>query len=44
MRRIQNYGSSWWLGDDFDTDFTSWDDNGFKRRKVIDYTKLASTQ
>jgi hypothetical protein len=44
MRRIQNYGSSWWLGDDFDTDFTSWDDNGSKRRKVIDYTKLASTQ
>ena len=44
MRRIQNYGSSWWLGDDFDTDFTSWDESRGRRHKVIDYTKLASTQ
>jgi hypothetical protein len=44
MRKIQNYGSKWWLGDDFDTEFTSWDDSGYRKRKVIDYTKLASTQ
>jgi hypothetical protein len=44
MRKIKNYGSSWWLNDDFDTEFTSWDDSAGRRRKVIDYTKLASTQ
>jgi len=44
MRKIKNYGSSFWLNDDFDTDFTSWDESGYKKRKVIDHTKLASTQ
>jgi len=44
MRKIKNHGSSFWLNDDFDTDFTSWDDSGYKKRKVIDHTKLASTQ
>jgi hypothetical protein len=44
MKKITNYGSSFWLDDDFDTDFTSWDDSGTRKRKVIDHTKLASTQ
>lgn len=44
MRKITNYGSRFWLNDDFDTDFTSWDDSGTSKRKVIDHTKLASTQ
>ena len=44
MRKIKNHGSSFWLDDDFDTDFTSWDESGYKKRKVIDHTKLASTQ
>ncbi len=44
MKKITNYGSSFWLDDDFDTDFTSWDDSGTKKRKIVDHTKLASTQ
>ena len=44
MRKIKNYGSSFWLDDDFDTDFTSWDDSGTRKRKIVDHTKLASTQ
>lgn len=44
MRKITNYGSRFWLNDDFDTDFTLWDDSGTSKRKVIDHTKLASTQ
>ena len=44
MRKITNYGSSFWLNDDFDTDFTSWDDSGTRKRKIVDHTKLASTQ
>ena len=44
MRKITNYGSSFWLNDDFDTDFTSWNKSGTRKIKVIDHTKLASTQ
>jgi hypothetical protein len=44
MKKITNYGSSFWLDDDFDTDFTSWDDSGTRKRKIVDHTKLASTQ
>ena len=44
MKKITNYGSKFWLDDNFDTNFTSWDDSGTRKRKVIDYTKLASTQ
>jgi len=44
MGKIKNYGSSFWLDDDFDTDFTSWDDSGTRKRKIVDHTKLASTQ
>lgn len=44
MRKIQNTGSKFWLDDDFDTDFTSWDESGSKKRKIVDHTKLASTQ
>jgi hypothetical protein len=44
MRKIKNYGSSFWLDDDFDTDFTSWDESGTRKRKIVDHTKLASTQ
>ena len=44
MKKIANYGSSFWLDDDFDTDFTSWDDSGIRKRKIVDHTKLASTQ
>lgn len=44
MRKIKNYGSSFWLDDEFDTDFTSWDESGTRKRKIVDYTKLASTQ
>ena len=44
MKKITNYGSSFWLDDDFDTDFPSWDDSGTRKRKIVDHTKLASTQ
>jgi len=44
MKKFKNYGSSFWLSNDFDTDFTSWDKSGYKKRKVVEHTKLASTQ
>ena len=44
MKKLTNYGSSFWLDDDFDTDFTSWDESGTRKKKIIDHTKLASTQ
>ena len=44
MRKTLNNGSKFWLNDDFDTNFTSWDDSGYKKRKIVDHTKLASTQ